>query len=201
VKISKIWFTAFSLALVCSACSKKDSTPPPAAEVKPAQASVATSLEKSAAEVKQKVQETAAEVTQKATAEAVKAKAQAQELAAKAGEEVQKAKNQLVELQGKAAAEPTKLSAPVDATADAAKTGTTSATTNARSQAQNLIDQATKLVANTKYADAADKLKELGNFKLTPDQQKAVDNLGEQIQRGLATDAAKSVGNLFKPTK
>jgi hypothetical protein len=200
VKISKILFTAFSFALFCSACSKKDSTPPPA-EAKPAQASVVTSLEKSAAEVKQKVQETATEVTQKATAEAEKAKAQAQELAAKAGEEVQKAKNQLVELQGKAAAEPAKLSAPVDATTEAAKTGTASATTNVRSQAQNVIDQASKLVANTKYADAADKLKELGSFKLTPDQQKVVDNLGEQIKKGLATDAAKSVGNLFKSSK
>jgi hypothetical protein len=201
VKISKFWSSAFSLVFACSACSKKDSTQPAAVKAKPAQDSMTTSLEKSAAEVKHKVQETAAQVTEKAAAEAEKAKGQAQELAAKAGEEVQKAKDQLVELKDKAAAEPAKLAAPVGVTVEGAKAETASATTNLRSQAQDLIDQASKLVANTKYADAADKLKELSSFKLTPDQQKVADNLGEQIKKALASDAAKSVGNLFKATK
>ncbi len=101
-------------------------------------------------------------------------------------------------MKDKVAAEPAKLAAPAEAGAQSAKTGAASATDNVRAQAQNLIDQASKLVANTKYADAADKLKQLSNYKLTPDQQKTADNLGEQIKKALASDTAKSVGDLFK---
>ena len=70
-----------------------------------------------------------------------------------------------------------------------------------KTQAQALIDQASKLVADSKYAEAAGVLKQLANYKLSPEQQKTTDGLGTQIKAGLAADATKSVGDLLKGTK
>src|SRR6266568_5046674 len=70
-----------------------------------------------------------------------------------------------------------------------------------KTQAQALIDQASKLVADSKYAEAADVLRQLANYKLSPEQQKTTDGLGTQIKAGLAADATKSVGDLLKGTK
>ncbi|HEY5914665.1 MAG TPA: hypothetical protein VJA21_29090 [Verrucomicrobiae bacterium] len=70
-------------------------------------------------------------------------------------------------------------------------------------QAQGLIDQAKNLVSQNKYQDAVAKLKELASTKLTPDQQKLVDDLKAKIQAALAntavsgTNAASALGNML----
>jgi hypothetical protein len=59
-------------------------------------------------------------------------------------------------------------------------------------QAQGLIDKAKSSVADKKYQEALDSLKELASTKLTPDQQKMVEDLKTQIQTGLAKGAGAS---------
>jgi len=71
----------------------------------------------------------------------------------------------------------------------------------ASAKVQELIDKTKKLIADNKYQDASAIIEELTGYKLTPEQQKLVDALKEQIQKALAskaaTDGASAVGGLL----
>ena len=166
-------------ALLLAGCSKQEESAPPVQSQK--SSDTTASLQKAATDVKEKVQQTAQDVAQKAGAEADKLKAQVQDQAQQTKEQV--------------ASEADKLKGLAQDQVQAAKDQAAAGTDNLK--AQGLIDQASKLVANTKYADAANVLKQLANLKLTPEQKTTVDDLTLKIKNALAGDAAKSVGNLL----
>jgi hypothetical protein len=79
------------------------------------------------------------------------------------------------------------------------KTNTVSSITD---DPTKIIEAARKLTGENKYDEALKMLGALANSKLTPDQQKMVDSLKEQIQKAMAAkateSATKTVGDLFK---
>lgn len=87
-------------------------------------------------------------------------------------------------------------------TADNAAAATTQEAQAMSAKAQSLIDQAKSLVSQNKYQDAVDTLKKLSDFKLTPEQQKTVDNLKAEIQKLMTnpsvSNAVNAAGGLFK---
>lgn len=80
--------------------------------------------------------------------------------------------------------------AAAQSAATQAEKAVTDAAASAGDQAQGLIDKVKTLVAEKKYNDAMTTLKELSALKLTPEQQKLVDELKAQVQKALAGSAA-----------
>jgi hypothetical protein len=68
-------------------------------------------------------------------------------------------------------------------------------TSGATAQAQEYIDKARAFVSQQKYQDALAALKGLGNVSLSPEQQKAVDDLKQAIQKALGSGAVTNPAN------
>ena len=65
----------------------------------------------------------------------------------------------------------------------------------ATAEAQGAIDKVKSLIAEKKYTEALGILKELSSLKLTPDQQKIVDDLKAQIENALQAQATSEATN------
>jgi hypothetical protein len=84
----------------------------------------------------------------------------------------------------------------------AATTAADNVTADATAKANALIDQAKTLLGQSKYAEALDVVQQLSSLKLTPEQEKLVASLKDQIQKAMAakttTDAAGAASSLLK---
>jgi hypothetical protein len=177
--IPSILLVGVLAALNCG-CSKTE-TPPPETSLKPDATATAPAA---AAKVERAAQtnedsKLAADLAKAAEAQkAIEAKAAAD---AKAKAEAEKA------ALDKAAADQ----------AAAAK----AAAAEADSKIQALIDAAKKLIAESKYADALKSITDLSQLKLSEAQQKVVDALKDQINKGMGdkatTEANKALGGLL----
>ena len=89
--------------------------------------------------------------------------------------------------------------------AEAAAPAAQSAVAETASQAQGLISKVQGYIADSKYSDAANVLKELSSMKLTSEQQKLVNDLTAQVQKAMAgaatsgatKNASDAVGGLL----
>lgn len=172
--------------ILLAGCEKKEVTPPvqeppKAAASQPAEMSAM--VEKATNEAQHAGMQMGGAVTQAMTniqQEAGKAAAQAQEKATQAVETLKKESNPML-----------------NSLAD-----TTNAVSSLADSATKIIDAAKKLTGDQKYDEALKMLGTVTYNKLTPDQQKMVDSLKDQIQKAMAakaTDSAtKAVGDLFK---
>src|SRR5262245_27497298 len=117
--------------------------------------------------------------TESAVAEAQKAAAAAAEQAKQTAEKVATETKQAAQ------------QAATDAQQNAAK-----ATDAATQQTQSLIEKAKTYVSEKKYQEALTSLQQLSKVQLTLEQQKVVEDLKAQVQKLIATDAAKSASGL-----
>jgi hypothetical protein len=90
----------------------------------------------------------------------------------------------------------------VEKAAKEVQAAATTAVDEATAKANALIDQARKLVSETKYSDAMNLINQLSSMKLTPEQQKLVADLKAQVQKALtslsSTNVSGAIGNLLK---
>jgi outer membrane murein-binding lipoprotein Lpp len=70
--------------------------------------------------------------------------------------------------------------------------------TKSPAAAQGLIDKAKAYVSEGKYKESLTSLKQLSDYKLTPEQQKTVDSLKASAQKYFSTNTLKSLGGLFQ---
>jgi outer membrane protein assembly factor BamD (BamD/ComL family) len=84
---------------------------------------------------------------------------------------------------------------------EAATKAATEAKQEATTQAESLLTQAKTYISEKKYQDAVNSLKQVSNLKLTPDQEKVLQDLQKQVQAGLAsmgaTNAAEKLGSFL----
>lgn len=93
----------------------------------------------------------------------------------------------------------TQAAAQVEAAAQQTGAQLEQAAATATPEVQNLVQQAQSYLKEQKYADALGAVQRLTSLKLTPEQQKLVDDLRAQIQTAMAKtgagDAANKLGN------
>lgn len=61
-----------------------------------------------------------------------------------------------------------------------------------RAQAQGVLDRARSLAAEKKYSEALSSLKQLADLKLTPENQRRVDDLKAQIQKLMSSETVSN---------
>jgi len=110
--------------------------------------------------------------------------------------------NTLKDAANTAATEVKKVAEEVKTTAEKTVTDATaevkSLTSTATSKAQEYIDKAKTFVSEKKYQEALTSLKQLSDLSLTPEQQKAVDDLKRTIQAALSNSATtNAINSLF----